>query len=217
MRIVLLGPPGAGKGTQAQKLADKFGIPKLSTGDMLRAEIEDETPIGKAAHGFIAAGDLVPDEVVVDIIRTRIAKPDCAHGFILDGFPRTVLQAEKLDDMLEKMHLQLSHIISLEVDDDDLIRRRSGRLTAPHSGRIYHVDFNPPKKAGVCDVSGEQLVQREDDRAEVIRHRLDVFHSQTAPVKAYYKQAGRLQHVRGDGSVDVVFESLLNVISKKAA
>ncbi len=208
MRIVLMGPPGAGKGTQAQVLSETVGIPKLSTGDMLRAATAAGTDVGKRAAAIMAKGDLVPDEMVVAIIADRIRQPDCAKGLILDGFPRTVSQAESLDKMLRSHDLALDHIIYLNVDEEAIVQRYSGRRVAPTSGRTYHVTFNPPKVAGVCDASGEALVQRPDDKEDVVRHRIAVYREQTAPVLAYYKGQGRLETVDGMQPVDVVTSAI---------
>lgn len=208
MRLVFLGPPGAGKGTQAQMLSDKLGIPKLSTGDMLRAEVKAGSELGKQAAEIMQRGDLVPDELMVGIIEARIQEPDCQRGFILDGFPRTVSQARSLDKMLEKHNLTLDHIVTLAINDEDVVERFAGRRVALQSGRTYHIKHNPPKVEGVCDESGEKLIQREDDREDVVRHRLKVYHQQTEPVLGYYRETGRLKEVDGMQTVDNVFTEL---------
>lgn len=208
MRIVLMGPPGAGKGTQAQLLADHLQITKLSTGDMLRAEVDKGSELGEKASSVMKNGDLVSDELIIGILEQRIKQPDCASGFILDGFPRTVSQAQSLDKMLKRNNLTLDHIFNLVVDEDAVVKRFAGRRIAPESGRTYHIEFNPPKTTGVCDETGEKLVQREDDKEEVVRHRLTVYHEQTEPVLNHYREQGRLEEVDGMQSVDEVFSEL---------
>lgn len=212
LHIIFLGAPGAGKGTQAQLLVDKYGIPQLSTGNMLREAIEQGSEVGKAAEAVMKRGDLVSDDIVLSIIENRITQVDSAKGFILDGFPRTVAQAEGLDKLLEKNHLVLNHVFCLNVQDDVVVSRQSGRLYAQKSGRVYHETNNPPKVAGKCDVTGEELVRREDDKEEVIRHRLEVYRAQTAPVKTYYQQQGMVQEFDGSQSVATVFEQLTAAI-----
>ena len=217
MRVVLMGPPGAGKGTQAQLLSDHLSIPKLSTGDMLRSAVAEGTDLGKQAQAIMAKGDLVPDDVMVGIIEDRLKAPDCAKGFLLDGFPRTIEQAETLDKMLKKHNLALDHIVNLAVDEKAIVERFTGRRVAPQSGRSYHIVHNPPKVAGKCDVTGEALVQRDDDREEVVRHRLEVYRKQTAPVLDFYRAQGRLEEVNGMLPVDQVFEAMLKVLDNPAA
>lgn len=217
MHIIFLGAPGAGKGTQAQMLVDKYGIPQLSTGNMLREAIEQGTEVGKQAEALMSRGDLVSDEVVLKIIEDRIVMDDCQGGFILDGFPRTVTQAEGLDKMLEEHNLKLDHVFCLNIEDDVVVDRQAGRLFAPKSGRVYHERNNPPKVEGKCDVTGEALVKRDDDKEEVIRHRLNVYREQTAPVKTYYETTGMVKEFDGNQSVDAVFEQLVSAIAKSAA
>jgi len=214
MIIVLFGPPGAGKGTQAANLAKRLGIPSLSTGDMFRAAIAEGTPMGLQVKAVIDAGDLVSDGLVNALVFERLAQADCTKGVILDGYPRTVAQAEALDRWLERHHRKLDRVIELEVDDEALIARRAGRLYAPSSKRVYHVTFNPPRRPGICDESGEALVQRDDDRPEVVRHRLDVYDRQTAPVIAYYKGGGRLHVLDGMQPIDAVFNNILNILDQ---
>lgn len=215
MIIVLFGPPGAGKGTQSANLAAKFKIPSLSTGDMFRAAIAAETPMGKQVKTVIDAGDLVGDDLVNNLVFERLDQPDCANGVILDGYPRTVNQARALDDWLTDHHLKLKQIIELKVDDEQLIQRRAGRLYAPTSKRVYHKDFNPPKVAGICDESGEKLVQREDDQPDVVRHRLDVYNQQTSPVLDYYAEQDRLVTLDGMANIDDVFANILKTLGAK--
>ncbi|MFH1811568.1 MAG: adenylate kinase [Pseudomonadota bacterium] len=205
MRIVLFGPPGAGKGTQAKKLVDSLQVPQISTGDILRAAKKEGTPMGKKAAEFMDAGKLVPDEVVIGIIDERTTKPDCSKGFMLDGFPRTIPQAEALGAMLGKRNQKIDHVVSLEVDDGALVQRLTRRRSCPTCGHIYHLDFSPPKTAGKCDHDGAELTHRADDQEGAIRERLSVFHSQTSPLKDFYKKAGLLREVPGEGKPDQVF------------
>ncbi len=215
MIIVLFGPPGAGKGTQSAKLVEKFAIPALSTGDMFRAAIAAETPVGKQVKAVIDAGDLVNDELVNKLVFERLTQPDCENGVILDGYPRTVAQAEALDAWLADHHWKLDKVIELKVDDEQLVERRAGRLYAPGSKKVYHISFNPPKVPGKCDESGETLIQREDDNPEVVRHRLDVYNEQTAPVLGYYTAQNRLVTLDGMSDIDDVYQHILQVLGAK--
>ncbi len=217
LHIIFLGAPGAGKGTQAQKLVEKYGIPQLSTGNMLREAIEEGTEVGKQAQEVMNRGDLVPDSVVLKIIADRIVQDDCQKGFILDGFPRTVAQAEGLDQMMADNSLDLTHVFCLNVNDDVVVERQSGRLFAPKSGRVYHEKNNPPKVAGKCDVTGEELVKRDDDSEEVVRHRLSVYRELTAPVKDYYLKQGLVQEFNGCQEVETVFGELVAAIESAQA
>lgn len=209
MKLILLGPPGAGKGTQAKMLSDRFGIPQVSTGDILRAAVKEGTPMGVKAKGFMEAGGLVPDSVVVGIVRERLQKSDCAAGFILDGFPRTVAQADALKETLRELGKDLDAVISLEVDIEALVERLTGRRTCRKCGRGYHVKFDPPKLANTCDVCGGELFQRDDDREETIRTRLVVYHQQTAPLVAYYRSGSLLTSVDGMREIDTVQQQVL--------
>lgn len=208
MRLVLFGPPGAGKGTQAQRLVSALAIPQISTGDILRAAIKAGTPLGKTAAGFMDQGRLVPDDVVIGIIEQRTLQADCTPGFMLDGFPRTIPQAEALDAMLAKRQQRVDHVLSLEVDDAVLVKRLSRRRTCPSCGTIYHLDFSPPRAASTCDKDGSALTHRSDDQESAIQERLRVFHQQTSPLKAYYRQRGLLRPVDGSGAPDTVFQSI---------
>lgn len=212
MKLILLGPPGAGKGTQAKMLTDRFGIPQISTGDILRAAVKEGTPMGLKARSFMDAGGLVPDEVVVGIVRERLQKGDCAAGFILDGFPRTVAQADALKETLRQLGKDLDAVISLEVDVEALVERLTGRRTCKDCGRGYHVKFDPPKVAGTCDACGGTLVQRDDDREETIRKRLEVYHQQTAPLAAYYRNDSLLTSVDGMRGIDTVQQQILSAL-----
>ena len=208
MRLILLGPPGAGKGTQANFIREKFGIPQISTGDMLRAAVRAGTALGQEARKFMDAGALVPDAVIIGLVKDRIAQPDCANGFLFDGFPRTIAQAEAMKDA----GVDLDYVVEIDVDDGEIVRRLSGRRTHPASGRTYHIHFQPPKVAGKDDVTGEDLVQRDDDREETVLKRLQVYHNQTRQLVDYYsawaargdKRAPRYRKVSGVGSVDEI-------------
>ncbi len=212
MRLILLGPPGAGKGTQAKRLIERYGIPQISTGDILRAAVREGTDLGKTAKKYMDAGKLVPDEVVIGIIEERLKEPDCAKGYILDGFPRTVAQADALTDVLARMGKSIDHVVSIEVPDEELVERLTGRRTCRSCGAMYHVKFSPPQKPGVCDKCGGDLFQRDDDKEETIRARLKVYQEQTAPLIAYYEKAGLLRRVSGVGTVDEIYGRILGVL-----
>lgn len=212
MKLILLGPPGAGKGTQAKMLTEKYSIPQISTGDILRAAVKDGTLMGLKAKEYMDAGGLVPDEVVVGIVRDRLLERDCDSGFILDGFPRTVAQADALQMSLQQMNKELDRVISLQVDTEALVERLTGRRTCKDCGRGYHVSFDPPAKAGICDSCGSQLVQRADDREETIRKRLEVYDDQTAPLIAYYREAGCLMELDGMQPIARVQEKMLALL-----
>lgn len=192
MRVILLGSPGSGKGTQAKFITEKFRIPQISTGDMLRAAVREGTPLGVEAKKVMDAGGLVSDEIILGIIKECIAQPDCGNGFLLDGFPRTIAQAEGL----AKMGVGIDHVVEIAVDDEEIVKRMSGRRVHPASGRTYHVEFNPPRAEGLDDETGEPLIQRDDDREETVRRRLEVYHEQTEPLVGYYAQAARAGRVK---------------------
>jgi adenylate kinase len=205
MNLILLGPPGAGKGTQAKRLEDRHGFIQLSTGDMLRAVVASGVPLGQQAKEIMAAGKLMPDEMMIEMIADRISKPDCATGFILDGFPRTVPQAEALDRMLGEKGLRLDHVIEMKVDDAALVERITGRYTCAKCGRGYHDKFEKPRVDSVCDNCGStEFTRRADDNAETVTTRLDAYHKQTAPILPYYKERGVLEAVDGMADIDVV-------------
>ena len=213
MRIILLGAPGAGKGTQAQFLMNKYGIPQISTGDMLRAAIKEGTAMGLAAKQVMDAGQLVSDEIIIGLVKERIAKPDCAKGFLLDGFPRTIPQA----DAMKENGVLVDHVIEFDVPDDVIVERMSGRRVHPASGRVYHVTYNPPKVAGKDDVSGEDLVIRDDDKEETVRKRLGVYHEQTEPLVGYYRNQAeqgltQYHHLDGTQAVDAVSKILSGLL-----
>jgi len=208
MKLVLLGPPGAGKGTQAAMLVEKYGIPQISTGDMLRAAVREQTPMGIKANEYMQAGGLVPDEVVVGIVRERLQQVDCAKGFILDGFPRTVPQADALKQTLQELEKQLDAAISLEVDLEALVERLTGRRTCGSCGKGFHIRFDPPGADGRCSACGGELVQRADDQEETIRNRMAVYHEQTAPLEEYYRTEGLLTAIDGMAPIDRVHQEI---------
>jgi adenylate kinase len=204
VRLVLVGPPGAGKGTQAEFIAANQSVPKISTGDIFRANVGQGTPLGLQAKKYMDAGQLVPDEVTIDMVRDRLAEPDAADGFLLDGFPRTVPQAEVLDEMLAELGTSLDVVLELVVDDDEVIRRLSGRRTCRGCGKIWHVEFDPTKAEGVCDRCEGELFQRDDDKPETVAERLRVYAEQTAPLVDYYGAQGKLVGIDATGPVEDV-------------
>ncbi|CAL9454794.1 Adenylate kinase [Nocardiopsis dassonvillei] len=216
MRAVLVGPPGAGKGTQAQILAAELSIPKVSTGDIFRANVSGGTELGKKAKEYMDRGDLVPDEVTNAMVKDRLAQEDAAGGFLLDGFPRNVPQAETLKGMLRDLDTRLDVVLELRVDEDEVVRRLSGRRSCPQCGRVYHVEYDPPKAGGRCDEDGAELYQREDDREETIRHRLKVYREQTAPLVEYYEKEGLLATIAATGPVAEVTGRAVAAIEDKA-
>jgi adenylate kinase len=197
LNLILLGPPGAGKGTQAERLVGDFDLPYFATGDILRAAVKEESDLGKEAKGYMDRGDLVPDELICRVIMERVDSPEAADGFLLDGFPRTAGQAKTLEDALESRNRSLSAVLLIEVDDEVVIQRLSGRRVCTKNGHNYHVDFDPPKREGVCDQDGSRLVQRDDDKPETIKHRLDVYHEQTRPLVDHYENQGVLKRFDG--------------------
>lgn len=212
MGIILLGPPGAGKGTQAKKLTQAFAIPQISTGDMLRAAVKNGTALGKQAKAFMDAGGLVPDEVVIGIVKERLAAADCAKGFILDGFPRTIPQAEALDRVTKELGKEIRFVLSLEVDQNDLMERLCGRRTCTGCGAMYHVKFNPPKAVGKCDKCGTALIQRDDDKEETIKNRLVNYNKATAPLLDYYRDTGKIRSVMASGEIDAIYAGILKIL-----
>ena len=212
MRLVLLGAPGAGKGTQAKKLIDKYDIPQISTGDILRKAVADGTPLGKEAKSYMDSGGLVPDSVVIGLVKERLAQDDCKKGYILDGFPRTTPQAEALDKVLGEMKSPLDTALSVDVDKNDLMKRLTGRRTCKSCQQMYNIYFTPPKSEGKCDKCGGELFQRDDDKEATIKNRLDVYEKSTAPLIDYYNKKGILKSVEGVGSIDDIFSKICSVL-----
>ncbi len=212
MKIVMLGAPGAGKGTQAKRIAEKYEIPHVSTGDILRANVKGETELGKKAKEFMDQGLLVPDELVIDMLMDRIAQPDCEKGYILDGFPRTIPQAESLEEALGRQGDKLDYAIDVNVPDENIVTRMGGRRACLGCGATYHVVFNPTKAEGICDVCGEKLILRDDDKPETVQKRLNVYHDQTQPLIDFYEKAGILKTVDGTMEMDRVFEAIVQIL-----
>jgi len=216
MRIILLGAPGSGKGTQAQRLSRRFGIPQVSTGDLLRAAVKAGTELGQRAKAAMDAGELVSDDIVLGMIRERLGQPDAAPGFILDGFPRNLAQAEALDGLLEQIDAPLDAVVLLDVDFDVLLKRITGRRTCGGCGKVYNVHYLPPKREGVCDECGGELIQRADDNEETVTNRLKVYESQTAPLVAFYEDRGKLKVVGATGGIDDVLAELEDALAPYA-
>lgn len=211
MRVILLGSPGSGKGTQAQFITEKYAIPQISTGDMLRAAVREGTPLGIEAKKVMDAGGLVSDDIILGLIKERIAQADCANGFLLDGFPRTIVQAEGL----EQMGVSIDTVIEIVVEDEEIVKRMAGRRVHLASGRTYHIEFNPPKVDAIDDVTGEPLIQRDDDKEETVRKRLSVYHEQTKPLVGYYSAPGgkvKFSSIAGIGSVDEITQKVFAVL-----
>jgi adenylate kinase len=204
LNLVLLGPPGSGKGTQGERLQEDFQLPYYATGDIIRAAIRDGTELGRKAKEYSDRGDLAPDELVIEIIVERINSKEAVDGFILDGFPRTIPQAEALDAELERLKRELTAVLLIEVPDDEVVRRLGGRRTCAKGGHVFHVEFDPPKNPDVCDIDGSRLLIRDDDKPEVIRHRLEQYHSKTEPLISYYDEKGLLRRIDGSLSPDEV-------------
>jgi adenylate kinase len=212
VRLVLVGPPGAGKGTQAEFIAETFKIPKISTGDIFRANVSGATELGKLAKSYMDAGDLVPDEVTIAMVRDRLGEPDANHGFLLDGFPRNVAQAYELDAILNDLGNSLNVVLELVIDHDEVVRRLSGRRTCSTCGHVWHVDFDPPTVEGICDKDSGPLFQREDDKAETVRHRLEVYAEQTAPLIEFYATRHQLVGIDAIGPVVEVTERAIDIL-----
>ena len=212
MKIIMLGAPGAGKGTQAKKIAAKYDIPHISTGDIFRANIKNGTELGKKAKTYMDQGLLVPDELVVDLVVDRVNQEDCGNGYVLDGFPRTIPQAEALDKALSGMGQKLDYAIDVDVPDENIIRRMSGRRACVGCGATYHLEYAPTKKEGICDTCGGELILRDDDKPETVKKRLDVYHEQTQPLIDYYTQAGILKTVDGTVDIEDVFRAITEIL-----
>ena len=214
LRTILLGPPGAGKGTQAVKIVEKYGIPHISTGDIFRENIKNGTELGKKAQAYMNRGELVPDDLVIEIATDRLAKDDCKNGFLLDGFPRTVYQAEKLDEFLAADGGKIDKVLDIAVGKDELITRLTGRRVCKACGASFHVVNIPPKKEGVCDYCGGELIQRADDNLETVTNRIDVYESQTKPLIDYYEKAGNIAHIDGTTGLDNVFADIVKALGE---
>jgi adenylate kinase len=213
LNLVLLGPPGSGKGTQGERLQEDLRLPYYATGDILRAAVRDETELGRTAKEYMDRGDLVPDDVIVDVIAERIDSPEARDGFILDGFPRTMPQAEALDARLEELGRRVTSVLLIDVPDDEVVRRLGGRRTCEGNGHVFHVEFNPSEHDGVCDLDGSELVVRDDDKPEVIRHRLDQYHAKTEPLVGYYDQRSLLRRIDGTAPPDQVTEEVRRTLA----
>ena len=212
MKILLIGPPGCGKGTQAKLIIDKYNLPQISTGDMLREHIKNETKLGKNAKSYMDKGELVPDLIILGMMESRLEKNDCNNGYILDGFPRTIPQAKGLDLLLKKLDHILDNVIIINVDDNIIVNRMSGRRVHLSSGRIYHIKFNPPKKENVDDITGEELIIRKDDKEETVRKRLKIYHDSTSPLIDYYNQKNKLKEINGNQEINSVFNEIKDIL-----
>ncbi|MFD2043156.1 adenylate kinase [Ornithinibacillus salinisoli] len=214
MNLILMGLPGAGKGTQAEKINEKYNIPHISTGDMFRLAIKEGTELGKKAKSFMDQGDLVPDDVTIGIVKDRLSKDDCKNGFLLDGFPRTIAQAESLQNLLSDMNQSIDHVLHVNVPEEILVERLTGRRICPSCGKAYHVIYNPPKEEGICDRDGQALIQRDDDKPDTVKNRLAVNIEQTKPLLNFYEEKGYLVTVNGDQEIDQVFQDIQSHIEK---
>lgn len=214
MRLILLGPPGAGKGTQAKRVIEEFDIPHISTGDIFRKNIKEKTELGQKVEGLLAEGKLVPDELTIEIVWDRLDQEDCKNGFLLDGFPRTIPQAEALDEGLAKRGLKLDRVLNIDVDKDSLVKRLSGRRVCPNCGASYHIDNNPPKVEGICDVCQTQVIQREDDKEQTVLDRIKVYDSQTKPLVDFYNKQDLVFTVDGTLPIDEITNKLVTELKK---
>ena len=214
MKLILLGPPGAGKGTQAQRLVEKLSVPQISTGDLLRQAVRDETDLGKEAKSYMEKGELVPDSLVIEMVNQRLQKEDCAKGFILDGFPRAVGQAEALDKNLKETGRSLEHVLSIEVPEEELAKRLTGRRSCPGCSAMFHIMFNPPAKEGICDNCSKELIQRSDDNEETIKNRIAVYREQTEPLKKFYEGQNLLRAIQGTGTPAEITGNIFKIIGE---
>ncbi|MBE6025344.1 MAG: adenylate kinase [Clostridiales bacterium] len=214
LRTILLGPPGAGKGTQAVKIVEKYGVPHISTGDIFRENIKNGTELGKKAQEYMNKGELVPDDLVIDLATSRLLEPDCANGFLLDGFPRTVYQAEKLDEFLAAHDSKIDVVLDIAVEKEELITRLTGRRVCKTCGASFHVVSVPPKQEGICDFCGGELIQRADDNLETVTNRIEVYEAQTMPLVDYYENAGNIAHINGAASLEDVFGDIVKAIGE---
>lgn len=213
--IVLLGAPGAGKGTQAQLINEKLGLPHISSGDIFRENLKNQTELGKMADGYIQAGQLVPDEITIKMIKERLSQPDCVNGAILDGFPRTPQQADALEKMLNEFGARVECVVYISVVDEVLIERLSGRWICRAQGHVYHILYNPPKVPGICDIDGSELYQRDDDKVETVEQRITVYHQQTQPLIDYYRSKGLLVEIDGNQSIEKIGADIMKVLARK--
>ncbi len=213
--IILLGAPGAGKGTQAQIINEKLGLPHISSGDIFRENLKNQTELGKLADSYIKAGQLVPDEITIKMIKERLSQPDCINGAILDGFPRTPQQADALEQMLTEFNARVESVIYISVADEVLIERLSGRWICRAQGHVYHILYNPPKVPGICDIDGSELYQRDDDKVETVRQRIKVYHQQTQPLIEYYQRKGLLVEIDGNQSIEKISADIMQVLDRK--
>ena len=213
--IILLGAPGAGKGTQAQIINEKLGLPHISSGDIFRENFKNQTELGKLADSYIKAGQLVPDEITIKMIKERLSQPDCINGAILDGFPRTPQQADALEQMLTEFNARVESVIYISVADEVLIERLSGRWICRAQGHVYHILYNPPKVPGICDIDGSELYQRDDDKVETVRQRIKVYHQQTQPLIEYYQRKGLLVEIDGNQSIEKISADIMQVLDRK--
>ena len=213
MKILLLGPPGGGKGTQAKFLIDKLNIPQISTGDMLREHVKNQTNLGIKAKDYMNSGQLVPDQVILEMMKERLNSSDCKNGYILDGFPRTIPQAEGLNEIFLELNQSLDFVIVIEVNDNTIVERMGGRRVNPTSGRVYHIQYNPPKIEGIDDETGETLVTRSDDEENTVRRRLEVYHSETSPLIEYYQTENLVHKINGETDIHIVSESINKIIN----
>jgi adenylate kinase len=214
LRLIIFGPPGAGKGTQAERIVKKTGIPHISTGDMFREAAAKQTELGRKVKEYMDKGELVPDDIVVKVVEERLKQPDCEKGFLLDGFPRTLIQAKALDEILERLKTRIDAVINLEVSEEEIIKRLSNRRVCKVCGAVYHLIFNPPKTPGKCDKCGGELYQRDDDKEEAIRNRLKVYQTQTQPLIEYYRKKEVLKNVNGNKSINDVEKEIENILKK---
>lgn len=214
MRLIFLGPPGAGKGTQAERICSTYGIIQLSTGDILRENRKNGTELGKLAQSYMDAGELVPDNIIIDMIKVELQKPELRNGYLLDGFPRTINQAIALDNLLEEMEQKLDAVLILDVPNDELIKRLTARRTCKSCGKSYHLIFNPPAKENICDVCGGELFQRDDDKEEPIMNRLKVYENQTKPLINYYTEKSIAKYINGVGEIDEIFTRIKDILDK---
>ena len=213
MNVILIGPPGAGKGTQAKFIVENFNIPQVSTGDMLRENVKNDTSLGIKAKKFMDSGELVPDAVILDMMKDRIRKKDCKKGFILDGFPRTTNQADGLTALLSQLNMDINYVLVLSVNDDIIVDRMGGRRVHPKSGRVYHVKYNPPKENGLDDVTNEKLIIRDDDTENTVRKRLEIYKNETEPIINYYSNHGIVHNINGESSIDIIKNAIYNLLS----